>query len=46
MSIGFGQILILLLVIFLLFGNLSAFLKDLTESIKLLQKNYKDKSKS
>lgn len=46
MTISFGQILILLLVIFLLFGNLSAFLKDLVESIKLLQKNFKDKSKS
>jgi TatA/E family protein of Tat protein translocase len=45
MTIGFGQILVILLVIFLLFGNLSAILKDLAESIKIFKKIFKDKSK-
>lgn len=45
MTIGFGQILVILLVIFLLFGNLSVILKDLAESIKIFQKFFKDKSK-
>lgn len=46
MTISFGQILIIMLVIFLFFGNLSAFLKDLAEIIKVFQKNFKDKSKN
>jgi TatA/E family protein of Tat protein translocase len=45
MTISFGQILVILLVIFLFFGNLSAFVKDLAESIKTFQKSLKDKSK-
>lgn len=46
MTIGIGQILIILLVIFLLFGNLSSILKDLLETIKIFQKIFKDKSKN
>ena len=46
MTIGFGQIVVILLVIFLLFGNLSTILKDLAESIKIFQKFLKDKSKN
>jgi TatA/E family protein of Tat protein translocase len=46
MTIGFGQIIIILLVIFLFFGNLSALLKDLSETVKIFQKTFKDKSKN
>lgn len=46
MTIGIGQIFIILLVIFLLFGNLSAILKDFSETIKMFQKFFKDKSKN
>lgn len=41
--IGFGQILIVLLIVLLLFGNLPKLLKDLAQGIKLFQKTLQEK---
>lgn len=45
MTISFSQIIIVFIVIFLFFGNLSAFLKDISETIKVFKKSLNDKSK-
>lgn len=50
MIIGIGQLFLILIVILLLFGNLSHIFKDLAEGIKNFQKAFKEnnnnKSKS
>lgn len=45
MTIGIGQIFLLLLVVALLFGNLPNMLKDLAQGIKNFQEVLKEKSK-
>jgi len=46
MTIGFFQLIIILIVIFLFFGNLSVILNDLTKAIKMLKAFFNDKSKN
>nr|YP_007890508.1 Sec-independent protein translocase component tatA/E [Andalucia godoyi]AGH24002.1 Sec-independent protein translocase component tatA/E [Andalucia godoyi] len=42
MSLGLGQILVVLLVLVLLFGNLPKMLKDLASGIKIFKKTIED----
>ena len=41
MNLGIGQLLLLLLIFFLLFGNFSKILKDLAEGIKIFLDTFK-----
>jgi Sec-independent protein translocase protein TatA len=45
MNIGFGQIIIILLGVVLLFGNLTTILKDLAQGIKVFKETLQNKSK-
>jgi len=46
MTIGFFQIIMILIVMLLLFGNLSVILKDLTKVMKIFKEVFNDKSKN
>lgn len=46
MTIGIGQILLVLFVMILLFGNLSNILKDLAKGINIFKKTLINKSKN